>query len=90
MTSWQLQGSQEPFQRCGRGRSHRRAPRSHSQGKPVVVVLAYEEYQRLRESKAEDTPSFVSHLMTIPKGTDEDGFELPERTKDYTSKAVEI
>ena len=90
MTSWQLQEAKNRFSAVVEAALTGEPQEVTRRGKPVVVVLAYEEYQRLRESKAEDTPSFVNHLMAIPKGTDEDGFELPERTKDYTSKAVEI
>ena len=90
MTSWQLQEAKNRFSAVVEAALTGEPQEITRRGKPVVVVLAYEEYQRLRDSKAEDTPSFVNHLMTIPKGTDEDGFELPERTKDYTSKAVEI
>ena len=90
MTSWQLQEAKNRFSAVVEAALTGEPQEVTRRGKPVVVVLAFEEYQRLRESKAEGTPSFVNHLMTIPKGTDEDGFELPERTKDYTSKAVEI
>jgi prevent-host-death family protein len=90
MTSWQLQEAKNRFSAVVEAALTGEPQEVTRRGKPVVVVLAFEEYQRLRKSKAEDTPSFVNHLMTIPKGTDEDGFELPERTKDYTSKAIEI
>ena len=90
MTSWQLQEAKNRFSAVVEAALTGEPQEVTRRGKPVVVILAFEEYQRLREAKAGDTPSFVDHLMSIPKGTDEDGFELPERTKDYTSKSVEI
>ena len=59
-------------------------------GKPVVVVVAFEEYQRLCKRDAENTPSFVDHLLAIPRGSEDDGFELPCRTRDYTPRAVDF
>ena len=37
-------------------------------GEPAVVVLAAEEYERLRSLEAKQRPSFVEHLLAIPKG----------------------
>ena len=41
-------------------------------GKPAVVVIAVEEYERLREREPDNTPTFVEHLLSIPKGGDFD------------------
>ena len=59
-------------------------------GKPVVVVVSFEDFQRLYGSAAEDDLSFVDHLLAIPRGSEDDGFELPARTRDYTSRAVDF
>lgn len=40
-------------------------------GKPAVVVLAAEEYQRLLEAARDRRGSFVDHLAAVP-GTPED------------------
>ena len=55
-----------------------------------MVVVAFEEYQRLCKRDAENTPSFVDHLLAIPRGSEDDGFELPCRTRDYTPRAVDF
>ena len=36
-------------------------------GKPAVIVIAVEEYERLRNGEPDDTPTFVEHLLDIPK-----------------------
>ena len=59
-------------------------------GKPVVVVFSYDEYQRLQTERDEKTPSFRDLLLAIPKGSDDDGFELPERMRDHSERAAEI
>ena len=41
-------------------------------GKPAVVVIAVEEYERLRNQEPDNTPTFVEHLLAIPKGGDFD------------------
>ena len=53
-------------------------------GKPAVVVLAVEEYKRLCQDQPDHTPNFVDHLHDISRAPDNDAFELPSRTRDYT------
>ena len=55
-----------------------------------MVVVAFEEYQRLCKRDAENTPSFVDQLLAIPRGSEDDGFELPCRTRDYTPRTVDF
>lgn len=45
-------------------------------GKPAVVVLSVAEYERLERRHSPQTPSFVEHLMNIPK--DDGAFERIE------------
>jgi antitoxin Phd len=37
-------------------------------GKPVAVVLSVEEYEKLTGKAAPQRPSFVEHLLAMPKG----------------------
>ncbi|MCC6469861.1 MAG: type II toxin-antitoxin system prevent-host-death family antitoxin [Alphaproteobacteria bacterium] len=37
-------------------------------GAPAVVVVAAEEFERLRKSQPQVRPSFVEQLLAIPKG----------------------
>ena len=41
-------------------------------GQPAVVVIAVEEYERLCKGEPSNTPTFVEHLLAIPKGGDFD------------------
>jgi prevent-host-death family protein len=52
----------------------RREPQTVTKhGKPAVVVLAAEEYERLQHLKALTAPNFADHFLGIP--TDDADFE---------------
>ena len=59
-------------------------------GKPAVVVLAVDEYERLCKGEPDSAPSFVEHLLAIPKETDDDTFELPPRTRDFHLREIDF
>ena len=90
MSIWQLQDAKNRFSAVVDAALTGEPQEVTRRGKPVVVVVAFEEYQRLCKSDAENVPSFVDHLLAIPKGSDDDGFDLPARTRDYTSRAVDF
>ena len=46
-------------------------------GSPAVVVVAVEEYQRLRRAEAVSAPAFVEHLLAVPRGGEDDDFAQP-------------
>ena len=90
MTTWQLQDAKNRFSAVVDAALTGEPQEVTRRGKPVVVVIAVDEYERLCKSDAKNAPSFVEHLLAIPKGSDDDGFELPDRTRDYTSRTVEF
>ena len=90
MTTWQLQDAKNRFSAVVEAALAGEPQEVTRKGKPVVVVVAFEEFQRLCKNDAENAPSFVDHLLAIPKGSDDDGFELPCRTRDYTPRAVDV
>ena len=90
MTTWQLQDAKNRFSAVVDAALTGEPQEVTRRGKPVVVVVAVEDYRRLCESAAEEASSFVDHLLAIPRGSDGDGFELPARTRDYTPKAVDF
>jgi prevent-host-death family protein len=47
-------------------------------GKPAVVVLSVEDYERLHRRCSADAPSFVDHLLAMPQ--DGGTFEHPPVT----------
>ena len=53
------------------------------EGKPVVIVVAIDEYERLCQVEKAATPNFVEHLLAIPKGGPDDLFEhIPQKSRD--------
>ena len=90
MTTWQLQDAKNRFSAVVEAALAGEPQEVTRRGKPVVVVVAFEEYQRLCKRDVENTPSFVDHLLAIPRASEDDGFELPCRTRDYTPRAVDF
>ena len=90
MTTWQLQDAKNRFSAVVDAALTGEPQEVTRRGKPVVVVIAFEDYQRLCKGATEAVPSFVDHLLAIPRGSDDDGFELPARTRDYAPRAVDF
>ena len=44
-------------------------------GKPAVVVMSVQDYERLQARPQELAPSFIEHLLAVPCGPDELEFE---------------
>ncbi len=68
MTSqWSLHEAKNKFSAVVEA-AHRGKPQLVTRrGTATVVVLAAEEYQRLRDLDARQAPSFGEHLLAIPK-----------------------
>lgn len=90
MGTWQLQDAKNRFSALVEAALSGEPQEVTRRGKPVVVVFSYDEYQRLQTERDENTPSFRDLLLAIPKGSDDDGFDLPERTRDHSERATEI
>lgn len=90
MGTWQLQDAKNRFSALVEAALSGEPQEVTRRGKPVVVVFSYDEYQRLQAERDEKTPSFRDLLLAIPKGSDDDGFELPERRRDHSERATEI
>ena len=53
-------------------------------GKPVAVVLAVEEYERLRHLEKAKAPTFADLLLAIPQDDEEfERLSLPPRSVDF-------
>ncbi|MXY20339.1 MAG: type II toxin-antitoxin system Phd/YefM family antitoxin [Dehalococcoidia bacterium] len=83
MATWQLQDAKNRFSAVVNAALDGEPQRVTRRGKPAVVVIAVEEYERLCKGEPDNTPTFVEHLLSIPKAPDDDTFELPPRTKDF-------
>jgi prevent-host-death family protein len=78
--SWSIQDAKDRFSAVVE--AARRTPQTVTKyGKPAVVVVAAEEYERLRQLERLKAPSFGDHLLAIPK--DDAEFErLKTRPRD--------
>ena len=83
MISWQLQDAKNRFSAvvdAALAGEHQEVTR---RGRPVVVVIAFEEYQRLCRAEQATAPNFIDHLLAIPKGGPDDLFErIPLKPRD--------
>ncbi len=66
-SSWSVQDAKNSFSSVVD--AARREPQTVTKhGKPAVVIVAAEEYERLRRQQRSGASSFKQHLLTIPKG----------------------
>ena len=64
--TWSVQDAKDRFSAVVE--AARRRPQTVTRhGKPAVVVMAAEEYERLRRLERLKAPSFAEHLLAIPK-----------------------
>ena len=90
MTTWQLQDAKNRFSAVVNAALAGEPQQVTRRGKPAVVVLAATEYKRLCRDQPDHTPNFVDHLLTIPKASDDDAFELPSRARDYSPREIAL
>jgi antitoxin Phd len=64
--SWSIQDAKDRFSAVVEA-ARRRPQTVTKHGKPAVVVVAAEEYERLRQLERLKAPSFTDHLLGIPK-----------------------
>jgi antitoxin Phd len=64
---WSVQDAKNRFSEVVEA-ARRRPQTVTKHGKPAVVVLAAEEYARLRELQRLDAPSFAELLIAMPTG----------------------
>lgn len=73
--SWSVQDAKNQFSAVVE--AARRAPQTVTKhGKPAVVVVDAEDYERLRKLEKAKAPSFKDHLLAMPK--DDGSFERME------------
>ena len=90
MTTWPLQDAKNRFSAVVNAALAGEPQQVTRRGKPAVVVLSVAEYKRLCRDQPDHTPNFVDHLLAIPKAPDDDAFELPFRTRDYSPKEIAL
>lgn len=64
---WSLQNAKNSFSAVVEAASKGTPQIVTKRGKPAVVVLSVAQYERLARNRAEPQPSFVEHLLAMPK-----------------------
>lgn len=65
--TWSIQDAKNRFSEVVE--KARRKPQTVTKhGKPAVVVIAADEYERLRKLERLEAPSFVEMLLAMPRG----------------------
>ena len=83
MAEWQLQDAKNRFSAVVEAALAGDPQHVTRRGRPAVVVLAVEEYQRLCQAEKAGAPTFVEHLLAIPKGGPDDLFDrAPMKLRD--------
>lgn len=77
MTQWALQDAKNRFSAVVDAALNGEPQMVTRRGAPAVVVVAVEDYERLRRSDAANAPTFVEHLLAIPKDGPDEVFERP-------------
>jgi len=65
-STWSLQDAKNRFSAVVEAASHGKPQLVTKHGKPTVVVVAAEEYARLRHLERLKAPSFTDHLLAMP------------------------
>lgn len=65
--SWRLQDAKNQFSKVVDAALHGEPQHVTRHGREVVVVVAADEYLRLEKLKTASLPSFVDHLLALPK-----------------------
>ncbi|KAF0115593.1 MAG: prevent-host-death family protein [Rhodospirillaceae bacterium] len=64
---WSVQDAKNSFSAVVDAALHGRPQTVTRHGKPAVVVLSVQEYERLHQCRDAGTPSFVDHLLAMPQ-----------------------
>jgi prevent-host-death family protein len=72
--TWSVQDAKNRFSEVVEA-AQRKPQTVTKHGKPAVVVVAADDYERLRHFERSQAPSFAQLLLAIPQ----DGGELPRR-----------
>lgn len=83
MTQWSLQDAKNRFSAVVNAALDGSPQMVTRRGAPAVVVLSVDDYRRLRQAEKAAAPTFIEHLLAIPKGGPDDLFDsVPLRPRD--------
>ena len=81
MTDWPLQDAKNRFSAVVDAALAGDPQRVTRRGRPAVVVLAVDEYERLRQIEKANAPTFAELLLDIPQdGQEFERLSLPARS----------
>ena len=84
MTDWPLQDAKNRFSAVVDAALAGAPQRVTRRGRPAVVVLAVDEYERLRDIEKANAPTFEELLLDIPgDGHEFERLVLPPRSSDF-------
>ena len=84
MTEWPLQDAKNKFSAVVEAAVGGDPQRVTKRGKPAVVVLAVDEYERLRRLEKATAPAFADLLLAIPQDDEEfERIQLAPRAVDF-------
>ncbi len=83
MTDWPLQDAKNRFSAVVDAALAGDPQRVTRRGRPAVVVVAVDEYERLRDIEKANAPTFAELLLDIPQdGREFDRLSVPARSPD--------
>jgi prevent-host-death family protein len=83
MSAWSLQDAKNRFSAVVAAAVAGEPQRVTRRGRPAVVVVAVQEYERLRRMEKANAPTFAELLLSIPQGGGEfERIRLPSRPVD--------
>ena len=71
MTEWQLQDAKNRFSAVVDAALEKGPQCVTRRGKPAVIVLAVEDYERMRRVEKAEAPTFVEMLLAMPQDGEE-------------------
>lgn len=84
MSEWSLQDAKNRFSAVVDAALKGAPQRVTRRGKPVVMVVAVEEFERLRHLQKARAPTFADLMLAIPQGGEEfERIRLPARPVDF-------
>ena len=84
MSEWSLQDAKNRFSAVVAAALAGEPQRVTRRGRPAVMVVAVEEYERLRHLEKARAPTFADLLLSIPRdGGEFERIELPSRPVDF-------
>ena len=84
MTEWALQDAKNRFSAVVDAALAGNPQRVTRRGKPAVVVVAVDEYERLRHLEKAEAPTLADMLLAIPQDDVEfDRLGLPSRSVEF-------